>query len=152
MSYANAFNLQNSRYKCIFLIKLEVEISADPDDRLLCQMIIIGSLSLLKKLAAKILIHIHKFVVLIHCLLVSSAHSLCKQIRPRSGPTFCRALAGSNVFDTHMVLLKEFFEKADFEKKSADNKIHEKILRGQPAYLCPLLVTFANRLDPDQAQ
>ena len=44
------------------------------------------------------------------CLLVSSAHNLCKQIGPRSGPTKRRAFSGSNLFDTQMVFLKEFFE------------------------------------------
>ena len=29
---------------------------------------------------------------------------------------------GPNLFDTQMVFLKEFFEKVDLEKKSADDK------------------------------
>ena len=58
---------------------------------------------------------------------MSSAGNLCKQIGPRSGPTFCRARSGSKVFDTQMVFLKEFFVKVNFEKKSADDKMHEKL-------------------------
>ena len=52
-------------------------------------------------------------------LIVSSADNICKQFVPRSGPTNCRACSGSKLFDT---LMKEFFEKVDFEKKSADDK------------------------------
>ena len=44
-------------------------------------------------------------------LLVSSVDNLCKQFGPRSGPW-----SGSKMFDTHIVFLKEFFEKDDFEK------------------------------------
>ena len=55
-------------------------------------------------------------------LIVSSADNLCKQIRPRSGPTKCRACSGSNLFDTQMVLLKEFFSKKMNLKKTVDNK------------------------------
>ena len=43
------------------------------------------------------------------CLLVLSAHSLCKQFWPRSGPTKCPAWSGSKLFDSLMVFLKEFF-------------------------------------------
>ena len=59
---------------------------------------------------------------LLHCLLVPSAHNLCKQVGPRSGPTKCRARSGSNLFDTQMVFLNEFFEKNDFEKFSRRRK------------------------------
>ena len=40
-----------------------------------------------------------------------SADNFCKQFGPRS-----------NLFDIHLEFLKEFFDKVDFEKKSADNK------------------------------
>ena len=36
----------------------------------------------------------------------------------------------SNLFDTQKVFLKEFFEKVDFEKKSADDKKSMKNFRG----------------------
>ena len=55
------------------------------------------------------------------CLLMSSAENLCKQYGPRSGPTTCRARSGSNMFDSLMVILKEFFKNVDLKKKSADN-------------------------------
>ena len=45
-------------------------------------------------------------------LLVSSADNRSKQIRPRSGPTKCRARSGSKLFYTLMVFLKEFFRKS----------------------------------------
>ena len=54
-------------------------------------------------------------------LLVLSADpavdNLCKQFRPRSGPTKCWACSGPKIFDTLMVCLKEVFEKVDFTKK-----------------------------------
>ena len=50
------------------------------------------------------------------CLLVSSAHNLCKQIGPRSGPTKCPAWSGSNLFDIQMVFLKEFSKKLILKK------------------------------------
>ena len=34
-----------------------------------------------------------------------------------------KASSGSNLFETLMVYLKEFFEKVDFEKQTTDNKI-----------------------------
>ena len=64
-------------------------------------------------------------------LLVSSADNLCKQIRPRSGPTKCLAWSGSILFDTQMVFLKELFEKVDFEKNQQTAKKHENFPRGQ---------------------
>ena len=64
-------------------------------------------------------------------LLVSSADNVWKQIGPRSGPTECRAKSGSNLFDTLMVFLKEFFEIVDFEKDLQTTKKHEKLPRGQ---------------------
>ena len=53
---------------------------------------------------------------------MSSANNLCKQIGHRSGLTIHRAWSGSNLFDTHMVFLKNFFRKSWFWKKSADDK------------------------------
>ena len=58
---------------------------------------------------------------------MSSADNFCEQFGPRSGPTKCRAWSGSNLFDTLMVFLKEFFKKLDFEKKSADDQNPWKI-------------------------
>ena len=57
-------------------------------------------------------------LILLSCELVLSAHNLCKQVGPRSG----RAESGSNLFDTQVVFQKYFFEKVDFERKSADYK------------------------------
>ena len=58
----------------------------------------------------------------IRCLLVPSADNLCKQFKPRSGPIKRPARSGSKLFDSLIVFLKEFLEKVDFEKKSADDK------------------------------
>ena len=58
---------------------------------------------------------------------MASADNLCKQFVSRSGLTNCRARSGSKQFDTLMVSLKEFFEKVNFEKKSADDKKAEKL-------------------------
>ena len=58
-----------------------------------------------------------------YCLLVPSAYNICKQFGPRSHPTKCRAWSGSKLFDTLTVFLNEFFEKVDFKKKLADNKL-----------------------------
>ena len=44
------------------------------------------------------------------CLLVSSADNLFKQLGPRSGLTKRRAWSASNMFDTQMVFLKQFFK------------------------------------------
>ena len=63
--------------------------------------------------------------------LVSSADNFYKLFGPKSGPTKHQAWSGSKLFDTLMVFLKEFFEKVDFEKNSADDKKHEKFPRGQ---------------------
>ena len=60
-------------------------------------------------------------------LLVSSAENLCKQFVPRPGPTKCPACSGSKLFDTRMVFPKEYFEKVDFDKNSADDKKSWKI-------------------------
>ena len=51
-----------------------------------------------------------------------SADYLYKQFGPRSGPTECQSWSGSKRFDTLIVFLKQFFEKVNFEKKSADDK------------------------------
>ena len=67
------------------------------------------------------------FFLLTLFLLVSFADNFCKQFGPRLGLTKRWPLPGSNLFDTQMVFLKEFFEKVDFEKKTADDKKHEKI-------------------------
>ena len=42
---------------------------------------------------------------------VSSADNLCKQLGPRSGQTERRSLAGSKLFDTLMVFLKDFLNR-----------------------------------------
>ena len=55
-------------------------------------------------------------------LLVSSANNLCKRIGHRSGLTIHRVWSGSNLFDTHMVFLKNFFEKVGFEKNQQTTK------------------------------
>ena len=49
-----------------------------------------------------------------------SADNFCKQFGPRSVPTKCRAWSGSKLFDALKEILKEFFQKVDFEKNSAD--------------------------------
>ena len=61
-----------------------------------------------------LVIDIRGFLILY--LLVSSADNFCKPFWTRSGPTKCRAWLESKQVDTLMALLKECFEKADFEK------------------------------------
>ena len=56
------------------------------------------------------------------CILVSSADNLLKQFRPRSAPTYRPTWSGSNLLDTLMVVLKEFFKKFILKKKSATPK------------------------------
>ena len=58
------------------------------------------------------------FVYLILYVPVSSADNLCKQFGPRSGPTKCWALPG---------LLKELFEKDNFEINQQTTKKHAKL-------------------------
>ena len=70
------------------------------------------------------------FLLLTLYLLVSSADNLCKQFGPRSGPIKRRASSGSNLFDTHMVFLKEFFEKVDFETNQQTAKKARNISQG----------------------
>ena len=84
--------------------------------------------SFLKKCNTKI-----QWFHLTFSLLVSSADSLGKQIGPRSGQTKRLAWSGSNLFDTQMVFLKEFFKNVDFDKnnnKTADDKKAWKITQG----------------------
>ena len=74
------------------------------------------------------------------CLIVSSADNSFKQSGPRPGQTKCWAfhLAVSKQFDTLIVFLKAFFEKVDFEKKSADDKTHAKLpWRQRVTNTCP---------------
>ena len=47
-------------------------------------------------------------------ILLSSTDNLCKQFGPRSGPT--------ELFDALIVLLKELFDKVNFEKSADDKK------------------------------
>ena len=58
---------------------------------------------------------------------MSSADNLCKQI----GPGKHQAWLGSNLFDTQMVFIKDFFEKIHFDKNQQTTKRHEKFPRGQ---------------------
>ena len=58
---------------------------------------------------------------------MTSADNFGKQFGPRSGPTNRRAWSGSKLFDILMVFLKEFFQKVNFEKKTADDKKAWKI-------------------------
>ena len=65
-----------------------------------------------------------------HCLLVFSAHNLCKKIGPRSGPTKLSGLIWFQSVCHSDGIPESFFEKVDFEKKSADDKKAEKISQG----------------------
>ena len=47
--------------------------------------------------------------------LLSSADNLCKQFGTTSGLTKCRSWSGFKLFDTLLVVLKECFEKVNFE-------------------------------------
>ena len=49
---------------------------------------------------------------------VTSAANLCKQFGLRSGPTECRSLSGSKLFDTLTVLAKFVFENLILKKVS----------------------------------
>ena len=66
------------------------------------------------------------FNALTLCLQVSSADNLRKQFGPRPGQTICLAWSGSKLSDALMVLLKEFFEKVNFEKYQQTAKNHGK--------------------------
>ena len=61
---------------------------------------------------------------------MSSADNIYKQFGPCSGQTKRGAWYGSNLFDTQMVFLKEFFKKIVFEKKPADDKKAWKFSQG----------------------
>ena len=69
--------------------------------------------------------------MLTHDILLSSANNLCKQIGPRPGPTKHQAWSVSDLFDAQMVLRKEFFEKAVYEKNQQTTKKHEKHPKGK---------------------
>ena len=60
-------------------------------------------------------------------LLVLSAHNLCKQFGPRSGWTMSQISMCIWSRSKLMVFLKGFFQKVNFEKKSADDKNAWKI-------------------------
>ena len=78
------------------------------------------------------------------CFLVSSAANLSKQLGPRSGPTKCRAWSGSNMFDTQMVFLKEFFKNKCFWKNPQTTKRHAKLPpRGKSCWLTLILTGHA---------
>ena len=47
---------------------------------------------------------------------LSSVDKLCKLFEPTSELTKCQSWSGSKSFDTLIVILKEFFEKVNFEK------------------------------------
>ena len=53
---------------------------------------------------------------------VLSAHNLCKQIGPRSGPTKGRVWSGSNRFDTHWYNWNNFLKKLILKKISRRQK------------------------------
>ena len=57
---------------------------------------------------------------------MSSTDNLCKQFGSRSGPTKCRALSGSKLFDALMVVLKEIIENDNYEKTADGKKIMKK--------------------------
>ena len=58
----------------------------------------------------------------------SSADNLCKQPGPRPKHP---SSSGSNLVDTQMVFMKEFFEKVDFEKNQQTTKKNEIFSRWQ---------------------
>ena len=64
------------------------------------------------------------------CLLVSSADNLCKQFGSRSGPTECPSDLDADCLSL-MLLLKEFFEKVDFENNLQTTNNPEKLPRMQ---------------------
>ena len=63
-------------------------------------------------------------------LTVWSADDFCEQIGPRSGLIKLWSWYGSNLFDTRIVFLKEFFEKVDFDKNQQTTKEHLKYFQG----------------------
>ena len=60
-------------------------------------------------------------------LLLSYAGDLCKQFRPRSGPTECWSWSGSKLLDTLIVFVKEFFEFFFLKKVNQQEEKHEKL-------------------------
>ena len=66
---------------------------------------------------------------LTHCVLMSSAGILRKQLGSRPGPTKCCTWSGSQLFDTLMLFLKEIFKKVDFKIKFSRHKKACKITR-----------------------
>ena len=54
--------------------------------------------------------------------------------RQNIGPDLNK-INGSNLFDTQMVFLKEFFEEVDFEKNQQRTKKHEKFAKGERFHL-----------------
>ena len=88
------------------------------------------SLFSISKLYWKVYGDLRYIVTLNSCLPVSSAGNFCKQFGTRPGPTFstkCQARSGYKLFDTLMVLLKEFFEKVYFEKIQQTTNINAKL-------------------------
>ena len=65
----------------------------------------------------RLLVPVCNFGGLTLCLLVASGDNLCKQFGSRLWPD-----KTSKLFDTQMVILKEFFEKIDFEKNQQTTK------------------------------
>ena len=92
-----------------------------------------------------------------HCTPVFT-DNLCKQFGPRSGPTFCRALSGSKLFDNLKVFLKEFFKKDIFEKNQGTPIKHAKLHAGKcfPHFFFFFfflkIIRASNSLDPDQVR
>ena len=66
-------------------------------------------------------------LLLILFLQVSSADNLLKQVGPRSRPIKHPTWSGSNLFDTLMVFLREFFEKVKFENSQQMTKNQAKL-------------------------
>ena len=55
-------------------------------------------------------------------LLSSTKNNLNKQFGPRSGPTECQFWSGFKMFDTLIVLLKEFFDNFFLKSQQAATK------------------------------
>ena len=72
---------------------------------------------------------------------------LCKQFGPRSGLKECRSWSGSNLFDTLIVFLKEFFEKVNFENRLQTAVKAWKIPSMQRVY--PLSATYNLQQTPN---
>ena len=74
---------------------------------------------------------IRQYERLTHCLLVSSAHNLCKQIGSRSGPTERWAWSESKLTDTDRIYERIFTKKLILKTNSADDKKAGEDTRGQ---------------------